>query len=95
MKKDLKNRIQEDHDITRGAMLEIMAHNRRINSSLVEKMEDDDFGMLEEYTMLTEGILKAAKLLTDINTQVPKIVKDVDSLQEEKQKIDLNANLEE
>jgi len=95
MKEELKSRIQEDHDTTRGAMLEIMEHNRRINSSLVEQMEDSDFGLLEEYAMLTEGILKAAKLLTDINTQVPKTVKDVDSLQDEKQKIDLNAILEE
>lgn len=90
MKEELIEKTQKDLDIARGAMREIIAHNRVINKNLVEQMEESDFSLLEEYSLITKGILEAAKLLSDINAQTPKTVKDIDSLQEKKQKINLD-----
>ncbi len=90
MKKELRENTQQDMDIARGAMREIIEHNRKINNNLVDQMEELDFSLLEEYAMVTKGILDAAKLLTDINAQTPKTIKDIDNVQEEKKKINLN-----
>jgi uncharacterized protein (UPF0335 family) len=90
-KKELKDNTQADMNVARGAMREIIDHNRRINNQLVEQMEDADFSLLEEYSMITKGILEAAKLLTEINAQTPKTIKDIEKVEEEKKKIDLDS----
>ena len=90
MKKELQENTQADMELARGAMRELLAHNRKINRDLVSLMEGQDFGLLEEYTMLSEGILKAAKLLTEMNSQTPKTIKDIKALTEEKKAIDLD-----
>ena len=89
-KEKLLNNTQSDMDISRGAMLEIISHNRKINKILVEQMEEENFALLEEYTAITKGILDAAKLITDINSQTPKTVKEIEKIQEQKKSINLD-----
>ena len=95
MKKELKENTQADMDIARGAMREVIAHNRKINKELVQQMDESDFSLLEEYSIITKGILDAAKLLTDINAQTPKTVQDIEKIQEEKREIDLDELIKE
>lgn len=91
MNKDtLKENIETDVDKMRGAMLEIMSNNRTINNNLIEQMNDSDFSLLEEYGLLTKSILDAAKVLTDIHSQTPKILKDIDNVKEKKPSINLD-----
>ena len=94
MKEELKENTHKDLDIARGAMREIIEHNRKINNNLVEQMEESDFSLLEEYSMITKGILDAAKLLSEINAQTPKTIKDIDSVQEGKKEINLGDLIE-
>ena len=90
MKRELKENTQEDMDIARGAMREIIEHNRKINKELVQQMDENDFTLLEEYSIITKSLLDAAKLLTDINAQTPKTVQEIEKIQEDKKPIDLD-----
>jgi excinuclease UvrABC helicase subunit UvrB len=94
MKKELQNDMIEDIDKIRGALREILDHNRVINRSLVESFTEGDLSMLEEYGLLSKGIIDAAKLLTEVNSQVPKTLHDIDKVKEEKQKINLDDLIE-
>ena len=90
MKKDeLKDNIQGDVNKMRGALLEILSANREINKDLVDQMAQGDFALLEEYNLLTKSILDAAKVLTDIHSQTPKILNDIERVQEKKKQINL------
>ncbi len=90
-KKELSDNTKKDMDIARGSMREIIDHGRNINKTLVEGFEDKDLSLLEEYGIITKSILDAAKLLTDINAQTPKTLKDIEKVEEEKKKIDLDS----
>ena len=94
-KSELKENVQTDLDIARGAMREIIDNNRSINRGIVLEFEQADYHLLEEYNLVTDGILKAAKLLTDINAQTPKTLKDINSIEDEKQKINLEDLIEQ
>lgn len=89
-KDELKDSLDADISKVRGAMIEILAANREINKDLVDQMVGGDFALLEEYNLLTKGILDASKLLTDIHSQTPKTLKDIQNIKEEKKSINLN-----
>ena len=95
MKNDLKDELQEDINIARGAMKEIIENNRKLNRDILDDMGTDNFAMLEEYTILQKSILDAAKLLSDIHSVQPKTLKDISNLQDEKQKINLDELIDE
>jgi len=95
MKNDLKDDLESDIDLVRGALKEILANNRKLNSDILEEMGADNFAMLEEYTILQKSILDSAKLLSDIHSARPKTLKDIDELQEEKKKINLDDLIDE
>ena len=95
MKTDLKDDLQKDINIARGAMREIIANNRKLNKDILEEMGQDNFAMLEEYTILQKSILDAAKLLSDIHAAQPKTLKDISNLQDEKQKINLDELIDD
>ena len=94
-----KNEILDDFsgdlDKCRGAALEIMSANRALNEELVQQMIGGDFSLLEEYNILTKSILDSMKILTDIHAQTPKIIKDIDNLEEKKEKINLQDLIKE
>ena len=71
-KENLKEMLEDDMMTSRGALLEIVEHNRVINKNLVEEFQSADYSHLEEYTMLTEAILKSTKLLTEVHQATPK-----------------------
>ncbi len=94
-KRELKENTIKDMDIARGSMREIIAHGRKINVSLIEDFENKDLSLLEEYGIITKSILDAAKLLTEINSITPKTIKEIENVQEEKKKIDLDSLMSE
>jgi len=94
-KTEILDNFSVDLDKCRGAALEIMSHNRSINEELVQQMIDGDFSLLEEYNILTKSILDSVKLLTDIHSQTPKIIKDIDNIEEKKEKINLQDLIKE
>ncbi len=87
--------LQEDTKKIRGAMREIIENNRIINKDLVEQMIDSDFGLLEEYNLLTRSILDAAKVLNDVNAQTPKTAKEIEKIQDKKKVINLSDLVDE
>lgn len=94
-KQQLKDNINNDVQKMRGAMLEILESNRSLNTDLVDQMAQGDFSLLEEYNLLVKSILEATKALTEIHAQTPKIIKDINNVQEEKAKINLNDLIDE
>ena len=90
-KAGLKEQLQEDANKVRGACREILEHNRQINTKLVEDMTNGDMTQIEEYNMLVKGLLDASKLLTDLNAQTPKTIKEIEKIEESKKKIDLDS----
>lgn len=94
-KEEIKENIEHDVNKMRGAMLEIISNNRSINKELSEALTDGDFSLLEEYNLITKSILDAAKVLTDVHSQTPKIIQDIDKIEQEHQKIDINDLLDE
>ena len=93
-KDQLKDTLESDLAISRGAMLEIIEHNRVINIGLVEEFTSRDYSHLEEYSMLTEAILKSTKLLNEIHANTPKVIKDIDAVREKEEKINLDDLIE-
>ncbi len=89
-KESIVDRTINDSLIARGAMRELIENNRAINRDILLGFSNKDFELLEEYTLLSDGILKAAKLLTEINQSTPKIMKDVEKLQGQKKEINLD-----
>ena len=94
-KEDLKEALQKDLSTSQGALREIIEHNRIVNKSLVEQMTDGDFTLLEEYGIITKGILDSVKLLNEINSVAPKTIKDINTVQEEKKGINLRDLIDE
>ena len=86
--------LNKDIRVTRGAMHEILEHNRKINKDIRKSFEDSDFSLLEEYSTITKSILEAAKLLTEMNAQTPKTIKSLSEVQVE-EKIDLSVLMDE
>ncbi len=93
-KEDLKESIEHDVNKMRGAMLEIISNNRSINKELSESLSDGDFSLLEEYNLITKSILDAAKVLTEVHSQTPKIIQEIDKIQQEHKKLDINDLLD-
>jgi hypothetical protein len=90
-KEELHEEFAEDSLKVRGALREILSNNRSINTKLIDQMTQGDMSQIEEYTMIVKGILDASKLLTEMNSAAPKTVKEIDSIKNEKAKIDLDA----
>ena len=88
-KEELKESIEHDVQKMRGAMLELISNNRELNKELVDQMHEADYSLLEEYGIISKGILDAAKILTDIHTQTPKILQEIEKVHQEKKKIDI------
>lgn len=89
-KEELQESIEHDVNKMRGAMLELISNNRELNKDIIENMSAADYSLLEEYTLISKGILDAAKILTDLHTQTPKILQEIEKVQQQKEKIDLS-----
>ena len=93
MKKDeLLEKFSEDFDKQRGALTEIVSHNRKISNTLLEDMEGHNFKSLEEFVELNKLILDGVKALTSLYSEVPKILKSTQDLNEEGKKSSINLN---
>ena len=86
--------LNKDIALTRGAMHEILEHNRLINRDILKTFVKQDFSLLEEYTATTKNILDAAKLLTEMNAQAPKTIKSLSEVQVE-EKVDIASLMDD
>ena len=84
MKKDFLKNHKEDFLNTRGALREIIDHNRRIDSMIVQDLEQYDFKKLEEHIEITKLILEGVKATNDLYKQSVDILKNAESIPEAK-----------
>jgi len=89
-KTELLEELQEDMNKSRGAIREIISHNRMLNHDLVEQMKNSDYQFLEEYNLLTKNILDSVKTLNELNITVPKVMDQIDGIQDKKEGINLD-----
>jgi hypothetical protein len=74
----LKQNFSEDFVKVKSALLDIIQNNRNINKNLVQALSTGDFSSIEEYNMMTKGILDASKNITELYQAAPKIVSSID-----------------
>jgi len=94
-KEALYENTTEDNDIARGAMRELIDVNRKLSRKITDEFKHGDYGLLEEYAQLADNIFKGSKLLVEINQTAPKTFKDIQSLQEQKEKINLKELMDD
>ena len=84
MKKDFLKKHREDFDKTRGALQEIIDHNRTIDAMIVQDLEQYDFKKLEEHIEITKLILEGVKATNDLYKQSVDILKNAESIPDAK-----------
>ena len=89
-KDELLQELYEDVMKSRGSLREIISHNRMLNHDLVEQMKNSDYQFLEEYNLLTKNILDSVKTLTEVNATIPKVIDQIDKIQDKKEGINLD-----
>jgi len=70
----------EDFSKARGAINEIVHHNRNIDFLLIQDLEDGDFKKLEEHIEITKLIMDGVKSLNELYNNVPKIIENLNKL---------------
>ena len=95
-KTELKDEFFKDFKKVKTSLLDIIDNNRNISAEMVEALIDGDFSSLEEYNIITKGILEASKNITEIYAQVPKILGEVDkNIKEPKKSLSVEDLLKE
>ncbi len=91
-KKEILNEFAEDFAKSRGALQEVISHNRTIDTELVKDLQEGNFKSLEEHIEISKIIMSGVKEMTELFKNIPKILQDIEMIQEgeEKQKINLN-----
>jgi hypothetical protein len=90
-KKDLKENFSKDFIKVKSALLDIIQNNRNINKNLVQNLSEGDYSAIEEYNMMTTGILNATKNITELYQAAPKIVSSIDKeIKEDKKRLSID-----
>ena len=84
MKKDFLKKHKEDFDKSRGALQEIISHNRSVDTMIMQDLEQFDFKRLEEHIEITKLILEGVKATNELNKQSVDILKNAESIPEAK-----------
>jgi len=84
-KKQVLEKFKDDFDKTRGALNEIISHNRGIDINLVEDLKIGNFKLLEEHVEIQKLILEATKGMTSLYKETAGILKATNELEEAKE----------
>jgi len=81
-KEELLNSFVEDFNKSKGALTEVLTHNRAIDALLVEDLQEGDFKKLEEHIEITKLIVDGVKSFNDLYANAPKVIDAIDGLVE-------------
>jgi len=95
MKKgDFVKNFEEDFKKSKGALAEIIEHNRIITNTLMQDLNAGDFKRIEEFVMLNQMVLDGVKASNDLYKQALDILKNIDKIPEKELK-EKSSKLEE
>ena len=82
-KSELSKGYIEDFNASKGALNEVLEHNRKIDNLLVEDLLEGDFKKLEEHLEITKLILDATKNFNELYKNAPSVVSAIEGLQDD------------
>ncbi len=83
-KEELLKKFTEDFNKTRGALAEVLDHNRKIDDSLVLSLLDDDFGKLEEHIEISKIITDGVKGFNELYKNTPAVLESIAKMDSKK-----------
>jgi len=83
-KEELLKNLEEDFNKTRGAISEIIDHNRSIDRDLVEEMSEGDFSRLEEHIEISKLIMDGIKSFNDLYKNMPSSIESIGKIKQDK-----------
>ena len=81
-KKVFKELLKEDFFKARGALSEIIDHNRIIDSQLLQDLTQGDFKKLEEHIEISKMIIEGVKAFNELYKQNLENIKRLETLPE-------------
>jgi len=85
-KNELSKNYIEDFNASKGALSEVLSHNRAVDAKLVEDLIEGDFKKLEEHIEITKLILDATKNFNELYKNAPSVISSISALQDEVEK---------
>lgn len=82
-KEELLEKFTEDFNKTRGALAEVLDHNRRIDGTLVQTLLQDDFGKLEEHIEISKIITDGVKGFNELYKNTPAVLEAISKITDE------------
>ena len=82
-KKDLLKNFTEDFKKSKGALEEVLDHNRMIDGLLIQDLSEGDFKKLEEHIEITRLIVDGDKSFNELYKNVPSVLESIDKLTDE------------
>jgi len=82
-KKDLLKNFTEDFKKSKGALEEVIDHNRLIDGLLIQDLSEGDFKKLEEHIEITRLIVDGVKSFNELYKNVPSVLESIDKLTDE------------
>ena len=86
-------KFEEDFNLTRGALKEVLEHNRVIDSHLVQDLLEGDMKRIEEHIMISQMILDSVKASNELYKQSVDILKNVEKLPKEEKKEEKKSSI--
>ena len=83
-KEELLKSLDEDFSKTRGAILEIIDHNRVIDRSIVEEMSEGDFSRLEEHIEISKLIMDGVKGFNELYKNISNTIEGINKIKTDK-----------
>jgi len=82
-KEEMLKKFEEDFAKSRGALQEIIDHNRQVDSMLVLDLSNQNFERLEEHIELSKLILDGVKNMNELYKQSIDVIRSAEKLPEE------------
>ena len=83
-KEELLKNISEDFNKTRGAILEILDHNRAIDKTLINEMIEGDYARLEEHIEISKLIMDGVKSFNELYKNIPNSIEAISKIKSDK-----------
>jgi len=83
-KEKLLKSISEDFQKTRGAISEVIDHNRKLDADLVEELSDGDYSRLEEHIEISKLIMDGVKSFNELYKNIPSSIESIGKIKQDK-----------
>lgn len=83
-KEELLKGLSEDFNKTRGAISEIIDHNRALDRSLVEELSEGDYARLEEHIEISKLIMDGVKSFNELYKNISGSIESISKIKSDK-----------